>query len=145
MRLVQMVARLDVRYRLMIGFVAAGAVFLSLRGHARLSTEFIAAWDALAFSVLLLAWFTILTTPTHTLRARAKEQDVSRLLASVFIICAACAALFAVGFLIRLNKNQMHSHFTVHLILGLLTVILAWSITPTVFSFALCPRFLWRP
>jgi uncharacterized membrane protein len=134
MRLVQMVARLDARHRLMIGFVAAGAVFFLLRGHVRLSTEFIAAWDALAFSVLLLAWLTILTTPTHTLRARAKEQDVGRFLAFLFIVVAACAALFAVGFLISVNKDQIRGHFTVHLILGLLTVILAWSITQTVFG-----------
>jgi uncharacterized membrane protein len=117
-----------------IALIAAGAVFFLLRGHVRLSTESIAAWDTFAFSVLVLAWFTILTTPTHRLRTRAKEQDISRFLAFLFIVVAACAALFAVGFLISVNKGQMRGHFTVHLILGLVTVILAWSVMQTVFG-----------
>jgi uncharacterized membrane protein len=134
MRLVQIVARLDARHRLVIALIAAGAVFFLLRGHVRLSTESIAAWDTFAFSVLVLAWFTILTTPIHRLRTRAKEQDISRFLAFLFIVVAACAALFAVGFLISVNKGQMRGHFTVHLILGLVTVILAWSVMQTVFG-----------
>lgn len=134
MRLSQVVARQDARHRLIIALIAAGAVFFLLRGHVRLSTESIVAWDVFAFSVLVLAWFTILTTPIHTLRARAKEQDVSRFLVFLFVVVAACAALLAVGFLISVNKGQMRGHFAVHLILGLLTVILAWSVMQTVFS-----------
>jgi uncharacterized membrane protein len=118
----------------MIALIAAGAIFFLLRGHVRFSTESIVAWDVFALSVLTLAWVTILTTPIHRLRARAKEQDVSRFIAFLFVVVAACAALFAVGFLITVNKGQMRGHFTVHLILGLVTVILAWSLMQTVFG-----------
>jgi uncharacterized membrane protein len=134
MRWSQVVAQQDARHRLIIALIAAGAVFFLLRGHIRLSTESIVAWDVFAFSVLVLAWFTILTTPIHRLRARAKEQDASRFLVFLFVVVAARAALLAVGFLISVNKGQTRTHFTVHLILGLLTVILAWSVMQTVFS-----------
>jgi uncharacterized membrane protein len=134
MRLLHSLAWLDARHRLVLALVAAAAVFFSLRGHVRLFTELIATWDTFAFFTLVPAWLTILTTPTHTLRARAQEQDVSRFVIFVFVVIAACAALFAVGFLISVNKDQMRGHLTVHLLLSLGTVILSWSVLHTLFG-----------
>lgn len=129
-----LIARQDARHRIVIALLAAAAAYLLLRGHVRLSTASVATWNTFAFFMLAFAWLTILTTPRRQLRARAKEQDLSRLLIFIFVVVAACAALFAVGFLIRVNKGQMSGHFTVHLILGLATVILSWSIMHTVFG-----------
>ena len=84
--------------------------------------------------MLLLAWLTILTTPVHKLRLRAKEQDLSRFVIFIFVVIAACAALFAVGFLISVNKAKAGGHFTVHLVLALATVIFSWSVVHTVFG-----------
>jgi uncharacterized membrane protein len=134
MRLFHSLARLDARHRLVLALVAAAAVFFSLRGHVRLFTQSIATWDTYAFFTIVLAWLTILTTPTHRLRARAREQDVGRFVIFVFVVIAACAALFAVGFLISVNKNQMRGHLTAHLLLSLGTVILSWSVLHTVFG-----------
>jgi uncharacterized membrane protein len=133
-RILDLICRQDARHRLVIALVAATAVFLSLRGHVRPSTEVIAAWDTFVFCVLLLAWLTILTTPVHKLRSRAKEQDVSRLVIFVFVVVAACAALFAVGFLISVNKAELRGHLTAHLILALGTVIFSWSVVHTAFG-----------
>src|SRR5438270_12555768 len=129
-----LIARLDARHRLALGIVAAVAVHLSLRGQVRLSTGLIASWDTFAFLVVALDWLTILTTPHRQLRARAREQDLGRLFVFLFVVIAASAALFAVGFLIRVNKEQMHGHFTIHLLLTLLTVVLSWSVLHTVFG-----------
>lgn len=133
-RILDLICRQDARHRLVIALVAATAVSLSLRGHARPSTEVIAAWDTFVFCVLFLAWLTILTTPVHKLRSRAKEQDVSRLVIFVFVVVAACAALFAVGFLISVNKAEPRGHLTAHLILALGTVIFSWSVVHTAFG-----------
>ncbi len=133
-RILDLICRQDARHRLVIAFVAATAVSLSLRGHVRPSTEVIAAWDTFVFCVLFLAWLTILTTPVHKLRSRAKEQDVSRLVIFVFVVVAACAALFAVGFLISVNKAELRGHLTAHLILALGTVIFSWSVVHTAFG-----------
>ena len=47
---------------------------------------------------------------------------------------AACAALFAVGFLIRAHKAQAGGHFAVHLLLTLLTVVTSWTLLHTLFG-----------
>jgi uncharacterized membrane protein len=132
--LLSLICRQDARHRLFIAFALAAAVFFSLRGRVHPATEAIATWDAFAFCVLLLAWLTILTTPLHKLRSRAREQDLSRSLIFVFVVVAACAALFAVGFLISVNKNQLHGHLTAHLLLALGTVVFSWSLVHTVFG-----------
>jgi len=133
-RILDLICRQDARHRLVIALLAAAVVSLSLRGRVRPSTEVIATWDAFVFCVLFLAWLTILTTPVHKLRSRAKEQDVSRLVIFVFVVVAACAALFAVGFLISVNKAELRGHFTAHLLLALGTVIFSWSVVHTAFG-----------
>jgi uncharacterized membrane protein len=132
--LLSLICRQDARHRLVIAFALAATVFFSLRGRVHPATEAIATWDAFAFCVLLLAWLTILTTPLHKLRSRAREQDLSRSLIFVFVVVAACAALFAVGFLISVNKDELRGHLTAHLLLALGTVIFSWSLVHTVFG-----------
>jgi len=68
------------------------------------------------------------------MRAIAQEQDLSRFLIFIFVVIAACAALFAVGFLISVNKGQTGGHFTLHVLLALLTVIFSWLLVHTVFG-----------
>jgi uncharacterized membrane protein len=47
----------------------------------------------------------------------------------VFVVVAACASLFAVGFLVSVGSGQAG-----HLVLGLATVVLSWSLIQTVFG-----------
>jgi uncharacterized membrane protein len=133
-RILDLICRQDARHRLVIALFAATAATLSLRGRVHPSTEAIATWDTFVFCVLFLAWLTILTTPVHKLRSRAKEQDVSRLVIFVFVVVAACAALFAVGFLISVHKAELRGHLTAHLLLALGTVVFSWSVVHTVFG-----------
>jgi len=124
----------DARHRILIGLAAACVVFLSLRGHVRVSTDAIASWDTFAFFVLALAWIVIVRTPQTKLRAHAKAQDISHLLISIFVVVAASVALFAVGFLLGTNKAGPQPHLTAHLILTLGTVIFSWMLVHTVFG-----------
>src|SRR5262252_4720693 len=134
MRIVDLVRHLHARRRLALGLVAGAATFFILRGHLRLSSSAIAAWDSFAVVILALDWLTILMTPLHKIRELAQQQDLSRLLIFLFVVFAACAALFAVGFLISVNKRQTGGHVTVHLLLTLLTVISSWTLVHTVFG-----------
>jgi uncharacterized membrane protein len=126
--------RIDARHRFAIALVAALALFAGLRGEVQFSSNIIATWDLFAFVALVLVWITILTTPQHRLRERARAQDIGRTAIFVFVVLAACAALFAVGFLISFHKDTMRGHFTAHLILALSSVILSWSLAHTVFG-----------
>jgi uncharacterized membrane protein len=92
-------------------------------------------WDVFGLCVLVLAWLTILTTPPDKLRVRAQMQDSSHIVIFVFVLLAACAGLFAVGFLF-LNKTVVveRSHFFAHLMMVLVAVICSWMLVHTVFG-----------
>jgi len=125
-RLIDLIAGHDARHRILLGG-AAGAVVLFFLRHSPLSTDVIAAWDTFAFCVLAAAWLTILIIPQRALRARAQEEDFGRTVIFVFVVVAACASLFAVGFLVSVGNAG-------YLVLGLATVVLSWSLIQTVFG-----------
>lgn len=133
-RALRFVCRLDAQHRVAVGVVVAIGVFFGLRGHVAISSDVIAVWDVFAFVILVMAWITILITPQSKIRTRGRLQDVGR--NTIFVVCvvAACAALFAVGFLIRAHKQDIQTHFTLHLALALSSVILSWSLMQTVFG-----------
>ena len=129
------IAKQDARHRLVISLLIATAVWCGLRGRVQPSTQSIATWDVFALCVLGLAWLTIITTPPEKLRARAQRQDVSHIVIFVFVVVAACAGLFAVGFLF-LNKSvaAQSPHFFVHLLMSLVAIICSWALVHTVFG-----------
>jgi uncharacterized membrane protein len=134
MRFVDLVCRPDARERLVIGLAAGAAIFFASRGHLRFASAVIAGWNASALVIVALDWLTILTTPQRKIRELAQQQDLSRFLIFVFVVVAACAALFAVGFLVSIHKAQAAGHFTVHVALTLLTVASSWTLVHTVFG-----------
>ena len=128
-RLIDFIAGHDARHRVILGSAAGAAAFFLLRNHVRLATNIIAVWDTFAFCLLASAWLTILIVPQRTLRARAQEEDFGRSVIFVFVVGAACASLFAVGFLVSVGSGHAGD-----LVLGLATVVLSWSLIQTVFG-----------
>jgi putative intracellular protease/amidase len=59
-RVLRWLARLDARYRIVVGLAAGMIVFFSLRDRLPISTDGMASWDTFAFFVLVLAWIVIL-------------------------------------------------------------------------------------
>jgi uncharacterized membrane protein len=133
MRIVSLLCRPDARQRLALGLAAGAAAFFILRGHLRFASAGIAAWDAFAVVILALDWVIILATPQHKIREIAQKQDLSRFIVFLFVVVTACAALFAVGFLVSL-KNRPAGHFVPHLVLTLVTVVVSWTLVHTVYS-----------
>jgi len=133
-RLVDLISRQDARHRLGLGLAAGAAVFFVARGHLRLWSAAIGAWNAVAVVILALDWATIWTTPQRKIRQIARKQDLSRFLVFLFVVVTAYAALFAVGFLVSVKRSQSGGHFIVHLLLTLLTVIFSWSLVHTVYG-----------
>jgi len=132
--MVDLVCRPDARQRFVLGLAAGAATFVVLRGHLRLWSATIAAWNAVAVVILALDWLTILTTPQRKIRQLAQQQDLSRFLVFLFVVVTSSAALFAVGFLVSLKRSQTGYHFIIHLLLTLLTVIFSWSLVHTVYG-----------
>src|SRR5215831_5436751 len=134
MRVAAFVWPRDARRRLVLGVVAGVVVCFAARGSLRLWSAAIAGWNAFAAMILALDWLIIWTTPQRKIRERAQQEDLSRLLIFIFVVVAACAALFAVGFLIRAHKDQTGRHLIVHLLLTLSTVISTWALLHTIYS-----------
>jgi uncharacterized membrane protein len=136
----------DARHRLFISLLAAGMVWFGLHGRVQRSTQSIATWDVFAFCVLVLAWMTIVTTPPDKCRSRAQMQDVSRTLIFIFVVVAACAGLFAVGFLFFANKGAVQRpHFFLHLLMSLVAVVSSWMLVHTVFGLRYAHTFYGDP
>jgi uncharacterized membrane protein len=133
-RLVDLVSHQDARHNLAFALAAAVVVFFVARGHLRFASVAIASWDAFAVVILALDWLTIWMTPQRKIRERAQQQDLSRLLIFLFVVVTACAALFAVGFLVSIKRNQTGGHFVIHLLLTVLTVIFSWTLVHTVYG-----------
>ena len=134
MALIDVVCRPDARQRLVLGLAAGAATFVALRGELRFASAAIAGWNAVAVVILALDWVIILATPQRKIRQIAQQQDLSRFLVFIFVVIAACAALFAVGFLIKAHKSQSGGHFAIHLLLTLCTVMFSWALLHTVYS-----------
>jgi uncharacterized membrane protein len=138
---VDLISRQDARHRLGIGLAAGALVFFITRGHLRLWSAAIAGWNAVAVVILALDWATILTTPHRKIREVAQQQDLSRFLVFLFVVVTSSAALFAVGFLVSVKKSQSGSHFIIHVLLTLLTVIFSWMLVHTVYGFRYAHAF----
>ncbi len=113
--------------------VALLAFFLSgLRLH--LPHQIIVTWDAFAATALALAWWEIFVSEPSVVVRMAKLQDSSRVLIFLFVIFAAFASLFAVGFLLGTAKSASGARFTGHLVLAVITVMLSWLLINTLFA-----------
>jgi uncharacterized membrane protein len=117
-----------------MGLAAGVLVFFVARGHLRLWSAAIAAWNAVAVVILALDWVIILKTPQRKIRQLAQQQDLSRFLVFFFVVVTSSAALFAVGFLVSVKRSQSGDYFKVHLLLTLLTVIFSWTLVHTVYG-----------
>jgi uncharacterized membrane protein len=138
-RMLEAIAKMDAHHRLLLGFVLAAVVGLSLRAHA-LWTASLATYDTFAFAILGLIWVTVTLTPQDEIRAVAQRQDVGRTVIFIFVIIVACAALFAVAFLIRSGKPE-EQHLSIHLLLALATIVLSWLLMHAVFGLRYAHRF----
>ncbi|MGI9113564.1 MAG: DUF1345 domain-containing protein [Chthoniobacterales bacterium] len=134
------IARMDAHHRLACALIIAAATALLLHAHPRWTVS-LATYDAFALVSLALLSITIAFTSSKAIRLLARKQDVGRTIIFAFVISAACAALFAVAFLIRGVKTDGPTHFTLHLLLSILTVVLSWLLTHTVFGLRYAHNF----
>jgi uncharacterized membrane protein len=138
-RMLDAIAKMDAHHRLLLGFIVAAVVGLALHTHA-LWTASLATYDAFAFAILGFIWVTVVLTPREQIRAVAQRQDVGRTVIFIFVIIVACAALFAVAFLIRSGKPEQR-HLSIHLLLALATVVLSRLLMHAVFGLRYAHRF----
>jgi uncharacterized membrane protein len=139
-RVLSMIARMDAHHRVACALIAAAITGIALRALP-LSTSSLATYDAFAFVSLACITIAIGSTTSRQIRSLARKQDVGRTIIFVVVVVAACAAVFAVVFLIRGGRSTSGNHFTVHVLLAVATVILSWLLMHTVFGLRYAHNF----
>lgn len=127
------ISKLDSHHRVAVAVIVSLFVPVALRAQP-LWTISLTTYDSYAFVSLLLIWITIAFTPRERIRAVAKRQDVGTRLIFVLVVIATSAAMIAVALLLRNGRSGKGGHFTIDLLLALITVVLSWLLMHSVFG-----------
>ena len=122
-------------HRLLIGLVLASIIFgFLLIVKMEIFTRLVAAFDAFALAVILMSWFTFLTTGHEHIRRQAQEQDAGRTLIFIIFIMLALACLLAVIVLLGNSKKGGFISKDWHTPISFVAVCFSWFLIHTVFT-----------
>ena len=125
---------IDAHHRFMIALVVAVLAYFVAGTQVHFRTQTIVTWNAFAAAALACAWWEIFVSSPSVVVRTAKLQDSSRMLIFLFVIVAAFASLFAVGFLLGGAKSETGARLTGKLLLGATTVLSSWALIHTLFA-----------
>jgi uncharacterized membrane protein len=123
-------AAVRVTYGLLAGAVAGAVVSLVMPPSAAI----LLGWDIGVTIYLAWTWSAVRGLDPTVTAQRAKREDPSTPVADLVIIGAGTAALAAVGFAL-VKAGQAHGGTKAYLVsLGVLSVVLSWTVVHTVFA-----------
>ena len=123
-------AAVRVTYGLLAGAVVGAVVSLAMPPSAAI----LLGWDVGVTIYLAWTWSAVRGLDPTVTAQRAKREDPSTPVADLVIIGAGTAALAAVGFAL-VKAGQAHGGTKAYLVsLGLLSVVLSWTVVHTVFA-----------
>ncbi|MBC7654443.1 MAG: DUF1345 domain-containing protein [Oligoflexus sp.] len=135
MKYLKYISQLDAHHRLIISLsVALISYFLISQGDFT-PRYFLIIWLAYSICHLLLSWITILIIHPLELKKIASLQDSSKSFIFIFVIAAALAGLFSVVLLLSSSKSLAGKQLAEYTLLSISSVISAWWILHTVFTF----------
>lgn len=82
---------------------------------------------------LCLTWSSMLKATPKSIRRYARREDVGGLVILSLITMAACASLFAIGFILH-DKGTSEKLLFLHLTLSSVTIIASWLLVHTIFA-----------
>lgn len=127
--------------RLFVSAVIVALSFTAFPNWIFIGTRALGAWDLGALCFLLLAYSLILgATPEETGR-NAQRQDQSGAVLLAFVVIAASASLFAIGFALRYIKGLAGAERDALLALSGVTVVCSWLLTHTTFALHYAHRY----
>jgi uncharacterized membrane protein len=134
LRFFHWVGRLPAFSRLAIcASLGAAAWFLPLPGVTMLC-RLVAAWDAFAWSLLLLFWAAILTADTGRIRNVATAEDPGRFILFGAVLIGVMASLLAVTVLLGTLHTLSRTTFLAQVGLAVGAVAGAWLLLHTIFT-----------
>jgi uncharacterized membrane protein len=134
---------LDAHHRALGGSIVAAMTFLALQGRVSFPVQLTFAWNAFAFTLLVLAWIVIYTKDPYEARRDARLQDSSATFLFTLVITAATVSLLAVGFLLGSAKNLSSAELASHIGLSVSAIFLSWTLVHTIFALRYAHFYFW--
>ncbi|WP_303310032.1 DUF1345 domain-containing protein [Hymenobacter sp. BT730] len=120
--------------RIALACVLAVATFLLLQHQPHLTTRLLAAWNAFAFTCLVLIWSAVFTAEPDHIRKVAVAEDPGRTLLFVFALIGILASLVAVVVLLRAMRSLPPDLLRTSVVLSIMAVAFAWMLLHTLFT-----------
>jgi uncharacterized membrane protein len=114
--------------------VVVGVGCAVLAPQMRLSTCFIAGWDALSVTFLASMTLTMMTYPPERIRVQAAEDDQGRGVILTLVLVAAAASIVAIVAEVSLAKSDHGLARWGHLIPAFGTVVASWFMVQMIFA-----------
>lgn len=132
--IVRHVGALPSLVRVALACMLAAVTFLLLQHQPHLTTRLLAAWNAFAFTCLVLIWSAVFTAEPDHIRKVAVTEDVGRTLLLIFVLIGVLASLVAVVALLRAMRNLPAELLQFSVVLSIMAVAFAWLLLHTLFT-----------
>jgi uncharacterized membrane protein len=120
------------RPRLFVSILFGAVVAAALPASWRLATRLVVAWDVGVGLYLALVYHLMARSHVGHIRLRAKIEDEGRV---AILVLTAAAALASLGAIIaELGGAAGSARPPAHLILAILTIVMSWAFTHTIFA-----------
>lgn len=123
-----------VHTRLFLSALAATLASIAIPSWIHLPSRVLCVWDTGMVCFLILTWTAMLKVTPEMMSRRAKLQDEGRFVISSLVTAAACASLFAIGFILQDSNGLSKGPLALHLILCIVTIIGSWLLVHTIFA-----------
>ncbi len=80
-----------------------------------------------------LTWRLMVKATPNSMRRHATQEDPGRLVISILVTAAACASLFAIGFILH-DKGLENNLLILHVALSVITIVGSWLLVHTIFA-----------
>jgi uncharacterized membrane protein len=126
--------RLDAHYRLYLSLLIGAVTFFFIRHVPSVPAVTLIIWIAIALSIIILDWITILSAHPKDIRKVARLEDSSRFTIFLFVLVASLASLIAMYLLLKSTKGESEETVTGYIFLAMTAVVVSWWMVHTVFT-----------
>jgi uncharacterized membrane protein len=129
-----LILRLDAHYRLYVSLLIGAVAFLLARHIRSVPAVTLVVWIAVALSIIILDWITIIWAHPREIRKIASLEDSSRYLVFLFVMTASLVSLVAMYLLLKSTKGQSDETVGAYIFLAMGAVVVSWWMVHTVYT-----------
>jgi uncharacterized membrane protein len=126
--------RLDAHYRLYVSLLIGAITFFFVRHIPSVPAVTLITWIAIASSIVILDWVTILWAHPKQIRKIASLEDSSRFIIFFFVLAASMVSLIAIYLLLKSSKGESEQTVTGYIFLAMAAVFVSWWMVHTVYA-----------